>query len=265
MNTEQLKTFLSIAETGNFSVSAKKMIVAQSTISKRIRELEKEVGQALFERGRAGASLTMAGKSLLEYAGRILSMEEKAIEQINRTHSFKGHLVLGTVYAYFDVYLKWLLARFLEEHPDISVQVVFGHTSRILSECLEGRADVGFTHHPYSHPEYQCELAEEDDVVLVTGEANTEWRDGISVEAVKRLPLIASNFLYASTHDWLFPRDQQFQLELDIAGHALPFLKQGKWYTMLARKMVERELATGELLEIPIRNRSEERRVGKEC
>ena len=105
MNTEQLQTFLCVAQARNFSLAAKQMIVTQSTVSKRIGELEKEVGQALFERGRAGVRLTLAGKSFLEYAGRIVSMEEKAIEQINRTPKFRGHLVLGTVYAYFDVYL----------------------------------------------------------------------------------------------------------------------------------------------------------------
>jgi LysR family transcriptional repressor of citA len=44
MDTTQLKTFLSLVETGNFSTSAKNLIIAQSTVSKRIKDLEKEVG-----------------------------------------------------------------------------------------------------------------------------------------------------------------------------------------------------------------------------
>jgi len=252
LNTEQLKTFLSVAETGNFSLTAKQMILAQSTVSKRIRELEGEAGQALFERGRSGATLTQAGKSLLEYAGRIVSMEEKALEQIKRTSRFEGHLVLGTAYAYFDVTLQIMLERFLALHPEISVRVVFGHSGSILAACRQARVDIGFSHHPYDHPEYLCQLVDEDEVVLVTGGRNRALRGGVPHARIKDLPFLSSNFLYASTHSWLFPRNQQFQLEVDVARHALPFLKTGNWVTLLPRKMVREELDAGTLLEIPI-------------
>jgi DNA-binding transcriptional LysR family regulator len=86
----------------------------------------------------------------------------------------------------------------------------------------------------------------------VTDAANQTYRDGISHSRIKELPLLSSNFLYATTQSWLFPRHQQFQLEVDIASRALPLLTGQKWYAFLARKLVERRLASGELLEIPV-------------
>lgn len=252
MHTEQLKTFLSVAQTGSFSLSAKKLIVTQSTVSKRIGELEREVGQKLFVRGRTGAALTLAGNALLEYAQRIVSMAEKAVEQANRTSQFKSHLVLGTVYAYYDVYLEKQLQAFAAACPDISVAVRFGHTAQMLEKIAAAQADIVFTHHPFDHPEYLCQAVEEDDVVLVTDAANLQWQAGVRIADIKSLPMLASNFLYASTHSWIFPRDQQFQLALEVAGRVVPLLKNAKWVTLLARRMVAKELALGELTQILI-------------
>ena len=57
MNTEQLETFLALAETKNFSRCAQRLIISQSAVSKRIFELEKELGQTLFHRS-GGVALT---------------------------------------------------------------------------------------------------------------------------------------------------------------------------------------------------------------
>lgn len=252
MNTEQLRTFLSLAETKNFSASAKNLILAQSTVSKRISELEKEVGQTLFTRDRSVTTLTAAGKALLEYAEQIVNMEQSALAQVNRSSQYAGYLVLGTAYAYFDIYLSGLLHSFLEKHPEISVKVKFGHTGQILAETKRAQVDIGFTHHPFHHPDYESLLLEEDDVILITDRQNTLYQKGISYKDIRNLPFISSNFLYETTKNWLFPRSQQFQLEMDIAATAFRFLEGSGWYTLLPRKMVEDQLLSGKLLEIPI-------------
>lgn len=252
MNTEQLKTFLSLAETKSFSLSAKNLILAQSTVSKRIRELEKEVGQKLFTRVHSGTILTTAGKTLLQYAEQMVNMEEKAKEQIHRKNQYQGYLVLGTVHAYFEGYLSKTLRSFIEEHPEISVNLKLNHTGDLISSVRQASLDIAFVHHPFHHPEYVCQLIEEDDVILITDFKNKTYGKGISHKEIKALPFISSNFLYSTTHSWLFPPSQQFQLEMDIAKQTLPFLKNSKWYTLLARKLAEAELQSGEFIEIPV-------------
>lgn len=254
MHTEYLRTFLSLAETGSFSRCAQSMLVAQSTVSKRIQELEVELSQTLFERGRGGVRLTAAGRALTEYAEQIVNTEERAMRRLRRADTFAGNLVLGSVYAYFDVYLGGMLKAFLERRPDISVEVRLGHTARMLAEVRRAAVDIAFTHHPLEHPELICELVEEDDVILVTDAGNGEHRAGVPYEKVRELPFVSSNFLYESTRSWLFPAGMQFQLEMDVAKHAIPFLKNSKWYTLSARRLVEGELKSGALLEIPIVN-----------
>lgn len=253
MNTEQLKTFLSLAETKNFSRSAEALIISQSTVSKRIGELEKETGQPLFLRGRGGVRLTGAGQALREYAEQIVNLEEKALSQMNRTGQYSGYLILGSAYAYYDMHLCSRLRVFAQRHPDVSVRVKCGHTGALLNELRRALLDVAFTHHPFHNPDYVCICVGEDELVLVTDAKNTEHCGGISYASVKELPLIDSNFLYGTTQRRLFPPSCQFQLRMDIASCAVPLLKGGGWYAILARKHVEALLQSGRLRVIPIR------------
>ncbi|MDX1743391.1 MAG: LysR family transcriptional regulator, partial [Ruegeria sp.] len=61
MDIELARTFLAVVETGTFFDAANRVHVTQSTVSMRIRTLEQQLGQAVFERGKSGATLTPAG------------------------------------------------------------------------------------------------------------------------------------------------------------------------------------------------------------
>ena len=82
MNTEQLETFLALAETKNFSRCAQRLIISQSAVSKRIFELEKELGQTLFHRS-GGVALTGEGRAFRPYAEQMLNLREQAAERLN--------------------------------------------------------------------------------------------------------------------------------------------------------------------------------------
>ena len=83
MNTEELKTFIFLAKVKNFTLAAEKLLIAQSTVTNRISELEKEVGKRLFSRGSKTVTLTEAGEIFLRYAERILELQDTSIEEID--------------------------------------------------------------------------------------------------------------------------------------------------------------------------------------
>jgi DNA-binding transcriptional LysR family regulator len=68
LNLEDLKTFMVVAETGSLSAGARKLDMSVATVGRRIDALEEFVGCALLRRGRAGISLSEAGRRLLESA-----------------------------------------------------------------------------------------------------------------------------------------------------------------------------------------------------
>lgn len=252
MNTEQLQTFLTLADTKNFSRAAERLIVSQSTVSKRIQELERETGQQLFTRDRTGIRITRAGNALLEYAQQIISLEARAHEQMSRTSQFAYYLMIGSAYAYSDVYLTEQLQSFIAHHPDTSVRIKSGHTSALLADLRQAKIDIAFVHHPFSHPEFTCEEVRQDHVLLVTDIDNQTHAKGIMHSDIRSLPMIHSNFLYATTHNWLFPRNQHFQLEMDVASDVLPLLRNSHWYAFLPCQLVKPLLDRKELRIIPI-------------
>jgi len=252
LDLEQLRTFLALADTKSYSKTAGRLFVTQSTISKRIVELEKEVGEVLFIRERSGSTLTKAGSAMYEYAERIVNTEATMRLRVQEQGHYRGRLVIATVYAYYDPTLVDVLRRYMEARPSISVQVRFGHTNAIRNEIGQAVADIAFTHHPTEHPDITCRLVDEDQIVLVADGLNTAYPNGIPHELIRELPMVYSHFLYDTTREWLFPKGWQFAMEVGIAKNTVPLIIGSHWYTLLAKRLVEAELASGRLRSIPI-------------
>jgi len=86
MNLRQLSYFVCIAESGTFSAAADALHVAQSALSRHVKELEEELGGALLDRGSRGVTLSDSGKVLFERAKFILSQFEEAGSEV-RAHN----------------------------------------------------------------------------------------------------------------------------------------------------------------------------------
>ncbi|MGH6951935.1 MAG: LysR family transcriptional regulator, partial [Vitreimonas sp.] len=89
MDRYQLRYFLAVAETGNFSKAAAKVNVTQPTLSVGIAKLEGEVGARLFERTTRRVSLTQAGSRFLAHARRITQEYEAALREVSETPQLK--------------------------------------------------------------------------------------------------------------------------------------------------------------------------------
>lgn len=83
MNSEGIRTFIMLSKLKNFTRTAERMYVAQSTVTNRIAELENETGKKLFVRRQGGVELTEEGKLFLSYAQRINELEESFVREVN--------------------------------------------------------------------------------------------------------------------------------------------------------------------------------------
>src|SRR5260370_8801136 len=105
MEMHQLRYFVAVARSGNFSRAADECRVAQPSLSQQILKLEDEVGERLFERTRRRAILTSAGTLFLPHALNILKSADRARQQIRHMDGHvtrKLHLVaLPTLPSYF--------------------------------------------------------------------------------------------------------------------------------------------------------------------
>ncbi|MDO4296836.1 MAG: LysR family transcriptional regulator, partial [bacterium] len=242
---------LTLMETKNFSRTAEELYLAQSTVSKRIMELEKELGQMLFIR-EGGVRLTNAGKAFREYAEQMLNLKHKALEEMARTAQYQGYLVIGSAYAFYNMYLSKVINPWLERNPEVSLRIKIAHSGEILNKLQKGRIDLAFTHHPLHHPEYESKWMGEDAVVLVAAGTNKELPQEIAFSEIRTLPMIDTNFLYTPTRQQLFGSLYRSQIEVDVAYCALPLLQDSKRCALLPEKLIEEELCTGKLRKISV-------------
>src|SRR5689334_4035855 len=76
MTLKQIEAFISAATLGSFVIAANRLHITQSSLSKRIAELEETLGETLFDRSTKRAALTQAGETLLPKAQRLLALAE---------------------------------------------------------------------------------------------------------------------------------------------------------------------------------------------
>lgn len=81
LETDLLKTFVTISETGNFTVAAKRVFRTPSAVSMQIRRLEDQLGRALFVRHPRHVTLTADGEAFLAHARDILRINDEALSR----------------------------------------------------------------------------------------------------------------------------------------------------------------------------------------
>ena len=97
MELYQLRYFLAVAETGNFTKAAARSFVSQPSLSQQILNLEEELGQRLFHRMGRKAVLTDAGHKLLESARRILTDADQTIQELKENTGLGPKVTVGAI------------------------------------------------------------------------------------------------------------------------------------------------------------------------
>lgn len=117
MELRQLKYFVKVAETLNFSEASRNLFITQSTLSQQIRQLEQELGTALFQRDSHRVELTEAGSELLPYAMRTIRDSQLCFERMNDLRDLlAGTLNIGVTYSFSPVLTETLLD-FMKLYP----------------------------------------------------------------------------------------------------------------------------------------------------
>src|SRR6516164_2603966 len=123
LDTDQLRSFLAIVDSGSFTKAAERVHKTQSAVSMHIRRLEEQLECALFVKQGRGARLTEEGERLIEFARRIVQVEAGAIAALSRK-GLRGTARLGIPDDYAESFLAEILARFNRRHPLVEVSVV---------------------------------------------------------------------------------------------------------------------------------------------
>ncbi len=122
LDSELLRTFVAIADTGSFTRASDVVFRTQSAISMQIKKLEEIVGESLFIREARGVSLTYNGETLLESARRILKLLDNAEKSFDKRR-VEGIVRVGIPEEYGSTVLPNVLASFSEDFPGVQISV----------------------------------------------------------------------------------------------------------------------------------------------
>ena len=122
LDSDLMRSFLAVAETGSVTLAADRVGRTQSAVSMQIRRLEDSLGQPLFLRQPRGVTLTPRGEQLLPYARRVTSLLDEAAVAL-REKPLDGPVRIGIPDEYAETVLPRALAAFSERHPAVEVSV----------------------------------------------------------------------------------------------------------------------------------------------
>jgi DNA-binding transcriptional LysR family regulator len=126
-----LRSFVAVADSGNFTRAAERLHLTQSTVSQQLRRLEESLGCRLLDRSQRQVVATAEGEQLLGYARRILALQEEAAEVL-RHQPGSGVLRLGVPEDFAAERLMPVLAEFSAAHPGVRLEVTSGLSGELL-------------------------------------------------------------------------------------------------------------------------------------
>jgi DNA-binding transcriptional LysR family regulator len=140
VDLDAVRTFVAVADAGQFQEAAVDLSVTQQAVSKRIAALEKDLGVRLFTRTARGAQLTMDGRAFLPHARDLLRAEERAAASVRPGRRALRVDVIGRRLA-----PAGLLRDFHRAHPgtDLDVVTLFDAATAITA-VLSGTIDASF-------------------------------------------------------------------------------------------------------------------------
>ncbi len=152
MELQHLKLFVAVADAGSISAASVVVHLAQPALSRRIQELERELGGPLLERHPRGVRLSPLGVELLAHARDLLSQHERFVASARRQVA-SVPLRIGMVdYGLLRGVLALALARFRETAPDQPVAVVEEPMHRQPELVEAGELDLGFASGDWEFP-----------------------------------------------------------------------------------------------------------------
>lgn len=122
LSLSTLRTFVTIVDEGGFTHAAQALGLTQPTVSQQLRKLEQTLGRPVLDRGRRKLDLTPAGQTLIEYARRILMLNDEAIAKIT-SPNIAGALRLGLPHEFTISILPQLVGAFSQSHPNVVIEV----------------------------------------------------------------------------------------------------------------------------------------------
>lgn len=145
IEVRHLRYFLAAAEHGSFRKAAAALSIHESAVSRRVRDLEDELGASVFQRHNGGVSLTLAGQRFFARARRALRQIEYGTQDVSSVgRGEDGRIKIGIYSSLASGFLRELFRVYDRDHAGVQIQFVDGDPADHTSAIRQLRLDVAF-------------------------------------------------------------------------------------------------------------------------
>jgi DNA-binding transcriptional LysR family regulator len=169
MDCDQLRAFVTLAREKRFTVAAKRLGTTQPTLSRRVQQLERELGSRLVVRGPAGVVLTGAGERFLPQAENAVASIDAGVSALGELATEpRGVVAIGAQHTIGAYVLPAILATFRERYPLVRLRVVDALPPVLEERLARGEIDLAILNLPVRRLDLTAQkLWQEDYVVAV--------------------------------------------------------------------------------------------------
>ncbi len=168
MDLSSLNFLLAVDREGSVTAAARALHCVQSNVTGRIKQLEEEVGVALFYRVKQRLVITPAGRTLVGYAQRIHKLTEEAMAAVQEGSRPQGPLTLGAMETTAGLRLADMLAGYHHRYPDVDLAIETGTSRELIDRVLAFELDAALVGGPLQHPDIVAEPLYTEELVLIT-------------------------------------------------------------------------------------------------
>src|SRR5690606_11102671 len=209
----------------------------------RIQSLEQQLGCRLFERNKAGTTLTPAGRLFQKHATALLRTVERARQDAGIAQGFRASLTLGGRIGVWEGLLLPCLGDFRNRAPDVAVRAEIGFEEELMQGLVEGRVDIAVLYSPQSRPGLVVERLTDEELLLVSTRADASGPTEPGYVYVDWGPE------FYARHQASFPEFIGSALSVNVGWLGLQHVRAAGGSGYFPRRLVAAELAAGRLHE----------------
>lgn len=269
MELRKLEVFCKVVELKSFTQAAAAVMLSQPTVSEHIRSLEEELGQKLVDRLGRQVEPTPVGRLLYKYGIKILRLQEDALQAVQQYGGkLVGRIMIGSGTIPGTYILPGLIGRFRERYPSIKTTLKINSSHRVVEAVLDGELEIGVVGARWSEKglDYK-EIFSDSLAVVVSADHHLATRNAIGLNEIAKEPFILreSGSGTRKVIEQIFEdhgikiSDLKEVAEIGSTQAVLEAVRSGLGISILSTKAVERDVANGSLVSIPIKGVKMER------
>ena len=257
------RVFMEVAANLSFSKAAQVLFITQPAISKHVKALEDQYKVPLFERKGNSILLTDAGNKLNEYLQQATEIERKIeydLSVVSNLSQAAGHLRLGASTTIALYILRSILSGFQREYANVDVQLVNRNSEYILNALLNHEVDIGIIEVDNKLTTVSYTPFMSDEVIPVCSAKSPLAGKSLTLKQLLKTPLAVRErgsgtlnaVLKSLSALHIKPADLSVKIRLGGTEALKNFLLADQCLGFMPRPSIIRQLAEGDLVEVPI-------------